>query len=60
MKQSQIEAAKAGQKRFQGKPCQYGHPGVRYTTSGQCVECCELLNQARREKIRRLLKGAAG
>lgn len=33
-------AAKAnGDKRYQGKPCLKGHSGIRYTISGNCVEC---------------------
>ena len=24
---------------YQGKKCKYGHDGVRYTSSGQCVIC---------------------
>ena len=54
---SQMDAAKAQQKRYQGAPCLKGHPGVRYTSSGQCVECADSHTEARRERIRKLLKG---
>lgn len=33
------EAIAAGEKRYQGKPCPVGHNGLRYTSSGSCVEC---------------------
>ena len=54
---NQIEAARAQQKRYQGAPCNHGHSGVRYTSSGQCVECADAATEARRERIRKLLRG---
>lgn len=27
------------EKRYQGRPCKYGHPGIRYVASRHCVEC---------------------
>jgi hypothetical protein len=24
-----------------GKPCRNGHPGVRYASTGQCVQCMQ-------------------
>lgn len=24
---------------YNGKPCKYGHPGLRYASTGACVEC---------------------
>ena len=36
------EAKEAGSKRYYGKPCKYGHGTVRYTSTGNCVECCRL------------------
>ena len=54
---SQMEAARAQQKRYQGAPCTHGHSGVRYTSSGQCVQCADASTEARRERIRKLLKG---
>lgn len=28
-----------GDKYYQGKPCKYGHSGLRYKSTGSCVEC---------------------
>lgn len=25
--------------RYLGRPCKYGHPGLRFTNSRQCIEC---------------------
>ena len=54
---SQIEAARQQLKHYQGQPCTKGHPGIRYTSSGQCVECVASATEARRERIRKLLRG---
>lgn len=36
----QRRAAKlAGHKKYLGRECQYGHRGIRYTTTTACVEC---------------------
>jgi hypothetical protein len=32
-------AAQAGEKFFTGKICKHGHQGLRYTSSGGCVDC---------------------
>lgn len=45
---------------FQGKPCKYGHNGLRYTVNRCCVECDRARQAAQREyfrayqKVRRL------
>lgn len=28
-----------GRKTYKGNPCQYGHSGQRYTSTGGCVDC---------------------
>lgn len=33
------EARAAGQAKYLGKPCTHGHGGMRYTSTGGCVEC---------------------
>lgn len=35
--------------KFQGKPCGYGHAGVRYRSSGGCVLCLQIASAKRRE-----------
>ena len=39
-------------KRYQGRPCKYGHSGVRYVSGHNCVEC---VNQ-RAKRIRQMGK----
>ena len=29
-----------------GKPCKYGHPGIRYVLNGSCVTCASIKNKA--------------
>ena len=37
---SEKDLAKAeGRKHFQGKPCKYGHSGMRRTSTGTCLTC---------------------
>lgn len=40
--------------KFHGNPCRNGHVGVRYRTSGGCMECSQDASDRRRqEKILR-------
>lgn len=54
---SRLAAAKARQKTFLGRPCPDGHNGLRYTSSGQCVECTKARGRVNNDAIRRLLRG---
>lgn len=36
---TRAEALKCGDRKYQGRPCQYGHDGARYITSRACVKC---------------------
>ena len=38
--------------KFQGNPCKFGHPGLRYRSSGACVECMRLKGIAKRHQKR--------
>lgn len=39
MEPARIDALKAKEIFYTGKPCKRGHDGQRYANSGQCVEC---------------------
>lgn len=40
------ELAKSqGCKLYTGKPCRYGHCGLRYVSSGMCVDCMRIWNK---------------
>lgn len=43
-------AAKAGLLKFQGSDCKYGHGGIRYTKTGQCVDCIPMYRDLKKEK----------
>ena len=34
-------ARQAGLVKFQGSPCINGHPGIRYASTGNCVDCMQ-------------------
>ena len=36
---NKIAASIAGDKRYQGVPCKYGHAGIRFTVNADCVDC---------------------
>lgn len=40
----EITARKAahlsGHTKYLGKPCRHGHSGLRYVSTGGCVDCC--------------------
>lgn len=37
--QAKLAARAAGKKKFNGSRCKRGHTGIRYTSTGNCVEC---------------------
>ena len=39
-------ALEEGHQTYQGKPCKYGHPGLRATKSGECIECIPIRRKA--------------
>ncbi len=38
-KRIRLDAQIAGEKYYQGKPCKYGHDGLRYTSNAKCILC---------------------
>lgn len=44
------EADIAGVKFYRGKPCKYGHDGLRYTSTTECVECAKVRQQQRYQR----------
>jgi len=54
---NRLEAAKLRSLFYQSSPCSKGHSGLRYTTSGNCVECNRAASLARHELVRKLLRG---
>lgn len=47
---SKLAARAAGQMKFQGSRCKYGHNGIRYTSTGQCVDCIPMYRQRDKEQ----------
>jgi hypothetical protein len=39
MNKSRADSLKAGAVHYTGSPCQLGHAGTRYTSTGACVDC---------------------
>lgn len=51
------DAARNGDRYFySGTPCKYGHLGMRYVTSGNCVECVKAKAAIRHKIIREIIK----
>jgi len=52
MDPERIEAAKARELYYEGKPCPNGHGTTRYVANGLCVPCCRdrVREQARRKR----------
>ena len=42
-------ARQAGMVKFQGNDCKYGHGGLRYASTGQCVLCVPLYKEKSNE-----------
>lgn len=53
-----IEAAKKGEKRYQGKPCKSCGDTVRYTTNSACVSCTLKAREKDSENIKALMAKA--
>lgn len=51
MEQERIEAIKARQRTYEGKPCLHGHGGLRYAVSARCVICAK--EDAKRDAMKR-------
>jgi hypothetical protein len=49
-KNSRKEALEAGQTRYLGLPCKFGHGSLRYTYTHECVECRRAKKRAHRKK----------
>ena len=43
-------ARAAGLSKFIGSRCKHGHSGIRYTSTGQCVDCIPMYRQLNKEK----------
>lgn len=43
-------ARAAGKIKFMGSPCVNGHDGIRYTSTGQCVNCIQHYRELKKEK----------
>ncbi len=52
------EAAKRGDQKYQGAACKNGHAGLRYVSTGQCIDCMQAANKAYTSNIRKLLAEA--
>ena len=52
-----IAAAKAGSRFYRAAPCPKNHDGLRYTSSGNCVQCAKAYAKAYDERVRRMLAG---
>ena len=52
------DAAKRGEQKYQGAPCKNGHAGLRYVSTGQCIDCMQAANKAYTANIRKLLAEA--
>jgi hypothetical protein len=42
---AKLAARAAGERKFNGSRCKHGHDGVRYTSTGQCVECVQIYRE---------------
>ena len=51
------DAAEARQRTYLGTPCHRGHGGLRYTATGNCVECSRYQARERYAEISKLLRG---
>ena len=58
MDTARIDAAKRGEGKYSGKPCQICGNTQRYTTSASCTACVKRYNDRNKLKIRELLKQA--
>lgn len=52
MTEERRAAAANGERKYIGKPCRYGHSGLRYTRNDNCVECVELRRAVWKESLK--------
>ena len=57
-RETRMEAAKAGRRRYLADPCPVCEEEVRYTSSGQCVTCTKERASRYTEEIRSRLREA--
>ena len=55
MQTTPLDAARLGERQYQGKPCAEGHSGIRYTSNSACVTCLKSAAKTRYERIKKLL-----
>jgi hypothetical protein len=48
---ARVIALDKGRKHFQGRPCKYGHSGMRFTSSGCCVTCTVQRASERQKRV---------
>lgn len=58
MDSPRIEAAKKGEKRYQGKPCKACGETLRYTINSGCVACTAKATAKTTENIKALIQQA--
>lgn len=46
---AKLAAQAAGKTKFVGSRCKHGHNGIRYTSTGQCVDCIPYYRELKRE-----------
>lgn len=37
--EARLKAIETGRLKYQGNPCKHGHNGIRYSSTGGCVDC---------------------
>ena len=50
-----LKQKKTGRKKYQGKPCKFGHNGTRYVANRVCVECLEMRREKRQSPVNDLV-----
>jgi hypothetical protein len=58
LKTTRMEAARAGQSKYEGGPCKNCSGTVRYTVSGNCVACQIEDSSARKRELQSILNAA--
>lgn len=58
MNNPRIKAAEQGQTHYQGKPCKTCDNTLRYTSTGNCVQCAKAITTEQRRKVREFLARA--
>lgn len=58
LKTTRLEAARAGHSKYEGGPCKNCAGTVRYTVSGNCVQCQIEDSAARKRELQSILNAA--